>query len=150
MPLIGRKGVDDAIDDLVMSVNNDVRGVYLAGLSNIVKETPADTGRARNNWFLTVNAPSNRTTTSKDSGGGSSLSQAGKLPKSVLGKKIYFTNNLPYIGALEYGGYPKPVKKGSYINGKYQKLSSGGFSKQAPNGMVRKTLILMRNKIRSL
>ena len=80
MPLIGRKGVDDAIDDLVMSVNNDVRGVYLAGLSNIVKETPADTGRARNNWFLTVNAPSNRTTTSKDSGGFTNV---------FFGKRVY-------------------------------------------------------------
>ena len=38
------------------------------------------------------------------------------MPRYVLGKKIFFTNNLPYIGILEYGGFPKPVKKGSRIN----------------------------------
>jgi len=51
---------------------------------------------------------------------------------------------------LEYGGFPSPVEKGSYIKGKYQKLSANGFSKQAPNGWVRATVIQMQNKIRSL
>ena len=127
-----------------------MRGVYLAGLKNIVQETPADTGRARNNWFLSVTAPSNKTTTSASIGGGGSLSQASKMPKRVLGKKIFFTNNLPYAGILEYGGFPKPVKKGSRIKGRYQKLSRGGFSLQAPKGWVRRNLKLMQSKIKKL
>jgi len=150
MPLKGRKNVNLAINNLVKSANDDVRGVYLAGLANIVQETPADKGRARNNWFLSVGAPSNRTTTSASVGGGGSLSQAGKMPQDVLNNKIFFTNNLPYIGILEYGGFPSPVEKGSWIKGRYQKLSANGFSKQAPNGWVRATVIKMGNKIRSL
>jgi hypothetical protein len=152
MPLIGRENLNLAIDNLKMSMNDDVKGVYLAGMKNIVQGTPADKGRARNNWFLTVGAPSNKTTTSASVGGGGSLSQASKLPKIVLGKKIFFTNNLPYINILEYGGYPSPVEKGSYIkkSKSYEILSVNGYSKQAPTGWVRKAVILMRNKIRSL
>ena len=152
MPLIGLKGVKLAIDQLEQSANDDIRGVYLAGLKNIVQETPADTGRARNNWFLSVSTPSNKTTTSESVGGGASLIQTSKMPKNVLGKKIFFTNNLPYIGVLEYGGFPNPVKKGSYDKKKkkYIKLSKGGYSLQAPKGWVRAALMRMQNKIRSL
>lgn len=152
MPLHGKKKVKDAIDDLPSKVNNDLRGVYLSGLANIIKETPADSGRARNNWFLSVNTPSNKVTTSSSVGGGGSLSQAAKMPKNVLGKKLYFTNNLPYIGVLEYGGFPNPVKNGSYIkrSKSYEILSINGYSKQAPNGWVRVNLIRMQNKIRAL
>lgn len=140
MPMKGVKNVKLAIGNLKASANDDVRGVYFAGLNNIVKETPVDEGRARNNWFLTVGAPSNRTTTSASIGGGGSLSQAAKIPKDVLNNTIYFTNNLPYISLLEYGGYPIPGGD----------LTTNGFSKQAPNGWVRATVIKMANKIRSL
>ena len=152
MPLIGRVNLDLAIADLVGVANDDVRGVYLAGLKNIVQGTPADSGRARNNWFLSVGAPSNKITTSSSVGGGGSLSQASKMPKDVLNNTIFFTNNLPYIGVLEYGGFPSPVEKGSYIKRSktFEILSINGFSKQAPNGWVRKTVIQMQNKIRSL
>lgn len=154
MPLKGLKGVKLAIDQLEQSANDNVRGVYLAGLKNIVQETPADKGRARNNWFLSVTAPSNKTTTSASIGGGASLSQASKMPKRVLGKKIYFTNNLPYIGILEYGGFPKPVKKGSYIkrSGEYEKLSENGYSKQlkGAKGWIRINLKRMQSKIKKL
>lgn len=152
MPLKGLSNVNNAIDDLVMNQNNNVKGVYLAGLANIVSGTPADKGRARNNWFLSVDAPLNKTTATRSKAGSNSIRQALRMPRIVLGKKIFFSNNLPYIGALEYGGFPKPVKKGSY-NSKtksYEILSINGFSKQAPNGWVRKTIIQMANKIRSL
>lgn len=152
MPLIGRERLNLAIDDLVNVTNDNLRGVYLAGLKAIVQGTPADSGRARNNWFLSVGAPSNKITTSSSVGGGGSLSQASKMPKDVLNNTIFFTNNLPYIGVLEYGGFPSPVEKGSYIkrSKSFEILSINGFSKQAPNGWVRKTVIQMQNKIRSL
>ncbi len=152
MALKGLGNVHSAIDDLVLKQNNNVKGVYLAGLASVVSGTPADKGRARNNWFLSVSEPSSKTITSKSKSGTNSITQALKMPKIVLGKKIYFTNNLPYIGALEYGGFPSPVKKGSY-NSKtrsYQVLSINGYSKQAPNGWVRKAIIQMASKIRSL
>ena len=150
MPLIGRDKVDKAIVDTVITTNDNLKGVYFAGLANIINGTPADTGRARNNWFLSVGTPSNSMTTSKNKAGASSIRQLSKMPDQLLGKKIFFTNNLPYIGTLEYGGFPSPVKLGSWIDGKYQKLSDGGFSKQAPDGWVRSTLIAMKNKIGKL
>lgn len=151
MPLIGRDKVDKMLESSYLKLNDDLRGVYLAGLFNIVIETPVDTGRARNNWFLTIAAPSSQTTKS-NSGGLGAVKQLRGMPKRVLNRKIYYTNNLPYIATLEYGGYPNPVKKGSYNKKKksYEILSSGGFSKQAPSGWVRSTLIKMRNKIRNL
>ena len=152
MPIQGVDNVKKMLAKNKREANKKVRGVFLAGLGPIIEATPADKGRARNNWFLTVGAPSNKTTTSASVGGGGSLSQASKLPKIVLGKKIFFTNNLPYINILEYGGYPSPVEKGSYIkkSKSYEILSVNGYSKQAPTGWVRKAVILMRNKIRSL
>lgn len=152
MPLIGRERLNLAIEDLVNVTNDNLRGVYLAGLKAIVQGTPADSGRARNNWFLSVNAPSNKVTTSSSVGGGGSLSQAATMPKDVLNNKIFFSNNLPYIGVLEYGGFPSPVENGSYIkrSKSFEILSINGFSKQAPGGWVRKTVIRMQNKIRSL
>ena len=116
------------------------------------KATPADEGLHRNSWFLSVGAASNSKTTSKSKSGASSIRQLSKMPQVVIGKKIFFTSNAPAITKLEYGGFPSPVEKGSYIkeSKSYQKLSVNGFSKQKPNGWVRKTLIAMQNKIRSL
>jgi len=139
MPLLGREKVNKMTEDAYLRVNDNVRGVYLSGLTNIVQETPADTGRARNNWFLSLGVPSSDATTSKAQGL-TAIRQLSQMPKIVLNKKIFYTNNLPYIGVLEYGGFPVPGGD----------LTSGGFSKQAPEGWVRKTLIQMQNKIRSL
>lgn len=112
---------------MLAEVNNDVRGVYLAGLKNIVEGTPVDKGRARNNWFLSVGYPSDNVTDSISTSSNSER-QAKSLPKSVLNKKIYFSNNLPYINRLEYGSW----------------------SDQAPLGWVRITLMKMINKIKTL
>lgn len=140
MPLRGVNKVKASIDAVKDSVNDDLRGVYLAGLSAIIKSTPVDEGRARNNWFLTHRTPSTRTTSSRSDGGTSSINSLQKMPKDVIGKKLYFTNNLPYIGVLEYGRYPIPG--GS--------KTAGGFSKQAPKGMARINILRMAKKIRSL
>lgn len=138
MPLKGLDNVKKAMNvDIYLQMNNDIKGVYLSGLTNIIKETPVDSGRARNNWFLSVSSPSTKLTSVS---GAASFNQLNKLPKRVLNRKLYFTNNLPYIGTLEYGGYPVPGGE----------LTEGGFSKQAPKGWVRSTLIKMANKIRSL
>ena len=151
MPLLGRERVTKMTEEYYTRVNNDLRGVYFTGLFNIVKGTPVDEGRARNNWFLSIGAPSSSTTTSKAKGLGA-IRQLQQMPKRVLNNKIFYTNNLPYIGVLEYGGYPDPVKRGSWDvkDKKFIKKSSGKFSTQAPDGWVRATLIAMKNKVRKL
>jgi len=153
MPLLGREKVDFELEVGIKNrMNTNLKGVYLSGLGNIIAGTPADEGIHRNSWFLKVGAPSSATTTSKSKTGSSSIRQVAKMPAVVLGKKVFFTNSAPAINILEYGGFPSPVKKGSYIkeSKSYEILSIRGFSKQAPNGWVRATLIAMRNKIRSL
>ena len=152
MPLDGMDNVKKMIAKNKRDANENIRGVYLAGLSNIIRATPTDTGRARNNWFLSVGVPFSLAGRPSKRGGGGSERSLQQLPGWVLNKKIYFTNNLPYIGMLEYGGFPSPVEKGSYIkrSKSFEILSINGFSKQAPNGWVRTTLIKMQNKIRKL
>ena len=152
MPLHGLDDVKKMIAKNKKDANTNIKGVYLAGLSNIIAATPSDTGVHRNNWFLTVGSPFSLFGRGADSKGGGSEASVNTMPDYILNKKIYFTNNAPAISLLEYGGYPSPVKKGSYIkkSKSYQILSINGFSKQAPNGWVRSTLISMSNKIRSL
>jgi len=153
MPLHGADDVKKMIAKNKRDTNLSLRKIYIKSLSEIVKGTPVDTGRARNNWFLTIGTPfSLLAGRDEDKNGGDSEESLMTSPKTVLGKKIYFTNNMPYIGVLEYGGYPDPVKKGSYNKKKkkYIKLSKGGYSLQAPKGWVRAALMRMRNKIRSL
>ncbi len=137
MPLIGRENVNKGIEAVYKSANDNLRGVYLSGLGDIILGTPVDTGRARNNWFLSVGVPSNATTTSK-SKGLTTIRSLRKMPLRVINKNIYLTNNLPYVTKLEYGGYNEGP------------LTTGGFSKQAPNGWVRSTIMKMQKKIRTL
>ena len=153
MPLLGREKVHHELEVGIKDrINTNLKGVYLSGLGNIIAGTPADEGVHRNSWFLSVGTPSGATTTSKSKTGASSFRQVAKMPAVVLGKKVFFTNSAPAISILEYGGFPTPVKRGSYIKASksYEILSIRGFSKQAPNGWVRATLIAMQNKIRLL
>lgn len=128
MPLIGNKNVKKMTKPLVDNSNKDLRGVFFAGLSSIIQGTPVDEGRARNNWFLSISAPNGGATHTQDKSGSKSQRQLERMPKTVFGVKIFFTNNMPYIERLEYGSW----------------------SDQAPSGWVRSTLVRMRNKIRSL
>lgn len=158
MPLIGKEKFNNLIEKAYTNGNNALKGVYFSGLSQMVSQTPADKGIARNGWFLSTGTPSQGTRTSKSKKGTASRRQISLMPKYVLNERVYFTNNVPYIGVLEYGGFPSPVKKGSYIkkSKSFEILSINGFSKQVvvlgntPTGWVRANLIKMKNKIRLL
>ena len=152
MPLKDLGNVKLAIGDLKESANDNVRAVYFTGLRAIVEQTPVDEGRARNNWFLTSRHPSTQTR-GRNKAGSASLKSASTMSKNVLNKTFYFTNNLPYIHVLEYGGYPTPVKKGTYNKRTktFEIRSINGFSDQvAPKGWVRSVVIRMQNAIRKL
>jgi hypothetical protein len=140
MPLIGRNKVDAALVDLPNKVNDDLRKIYFVGLRDVIKGTPVDKGGARNGWFLTSGSASVSTRNKSKSGSGSIRSLI-QMTGSVINKKIFFTNNLPYIETLEYGGYPNPNKGDK---------TKGGYSNQAPKGWVRSIMLEMRNKIRAL
>tara|TARA_R110000823_G_scaffold274081_1_gene393047 strand:- start:1459 stop:1905 length:447 start_codon:yes stop_codon:yes gene_type:complete len=142
MPIKGRTKVDKALQQTKAKASDDIRGVYFIGLSAIIKQTPVDEGRARNNWFLTIGMPFSLTSgRGASKSGSSSFRSLQEIPEYVMNKKVYFTNNLPYIETLEYGRYPNP-NKGTE--------TAGGFSNQAQGGWVRTTLIAMQNKIKTL
>ena len=108
----------------------EVRKNYAFALySSIVKKTPVDTGRARANWNVSVGAPDLSTTEDTRK----TPKPKDKMPDPNGDESIFISNNLPYIGVLEYGGFPNPPDKdgGKTVN---------GFSKQAPEGMVGVTL----------
>ena len=134
MPLIGRKSVDEAILQKVAETNDKLWKAYFKTFRNIIKETPVDKGRARANWYVTQGTPSNGKSTRK------SGNDVPKIPLQVLDRKIYMTNNLPYIGTLEYGGYSQPGTS----------KTSGGFSIQAPSGWVRVALKQLEKDIKNI
>jgi hypothetical protein len=65
---------------------------------------------------------------SSDISGSTAIARGvGELFSFKVGDSIYITNNLPYVANLEFGLYGDGEK------------TSGGFSKQAPQGFVRIT-----------
>lgn len=99
-----------------------MRTVMLTALTKIKDRTPVDTGRARNNWNVSVGSPNWATT---EATADTALARgAATIANMKFGETGYIVNGLPYIGKLEHGGYgpgPKTV---------------GGYSTQAPGGMV--------------
>jgi len=96
------------------------RAIVFNLFSEAIKRTPVDTGRAKNNWFVSDGAPILQTIDKTESSrigqlGSESAKQLGKINES-FGLDI-LSNNLPYIQKLEFGS-----------------------SNQAPAGMVRTTL----------
>ena len=152
MPLIGRAKLNKAIDKAVMNINDNLIGIYVQGLRAIITATPVhfkDGGRLKNSWFLTIGQPSTKTR-GGNSSGSSSFAEVGKMPDNVLGKKIFFTSNEPHAVINEYGGYQNPVELGTWTGNAYQKLSAGGYSRQAPNGMARINIKKMKAKVKKL
>lgn len=81
----------------------------------VILATPVDTGRLRGNWQTTINSPATGVRDKDDPTGGISVAEALANLGSLL-DVVWMVNNLPYAERVEYDGW----------------------SKQAPEGMVRK------------
>lgn len=94
-----------------MSVGKTIRGTSIKLFSAVILSSPVDTGRFRANWQVSGSSPASGTVDGF-------ADPTAKVATYVNGQKqsLEFTlaNNLPYAYALEYG-----------------------YSKQAPQGMVR-------------
>lgn len=146
------------------------RAVSIEVFRRVIRRTPVhlvDGGQLRGNWQLTVGvqatAPVSQKRTQRQAEA-AAKSAASRVPAYST---IFISNLLPYAGVVEYGGYPKSVKLGTWIPprlrgrvgddarvtktaevGKRKKktvathvqFSEGGFSRQAPKGMVRVSL----------
>jgi hypothetical protein len=105
-----------------------VQKIAMQCLTGIVLRTPVDTGRARSNWHVSIEAPvlDQREPYSPGAGLGAgeraNAQAAISAGTAVIGRApafgmIFISNGLPYINRLEHG-----------------------WSGQAPAGMVRVTL----------
>lgn len=133
------------------------RRIGFEALDLIVKRTPVDTGLARGNWQVTIGAPSMQVLDRKDKTGTPTKAAGRAVVEGwLLGPSLFISNSLPYIEVLEFGLYPNPPKHGSRIRRRdlpsrrlkrirsalsesgiqYIVKSAGGFSLQAPLGMV--------------
>ncbi len=110
------KKISDKVDRVM---NEATRATLFEVSTAIIKETPADTGRARGNWQASVGrgATGEVSVGSVRSGEARAISNVDQTVSAAVGDIYYLTNNLPYIERLEYG-----------------------WSQQAPSGMVRKNM----------
>ena len=125
-----------------------VRSTYSLS-AKIIKQTPVDSeygpngefpvwydtrsvGEARGGWVARINGIP-RTSKSLDPEGSATANNVGSAFESYnprLDLSLSLSNDVPYIGALEFGGYnfANPIKTTG---------TSEAFSYQAPAGMVR-------------
>lgn len=102
-----------------------MRQVSIKLFSAIIKATPVDTGRARNNWFASGSIPSQETTTYGAPQGTATIQRVTAVINTATDwSEFTLTNNLPYIQRLEYG-----------------------WSQQAPQGFVRVNVGRFQNLI---
>ena len=95
---------------------------------SVIQKSPVDTGRFRANWNISVGNPDLSTSEATDKTGSASI---GKVASGIAQYKladgsIFLTNNLPYAMRLE-----------------------DGYSGQAPNGMVRLSIVEFNNYLAS-
>ena len=121
--------IQNLTKNTIDNLNKIMRLAALNLFRQVVLKTPVDTGRARSNWQATIGGVAKGTV----DGEKSEEQILQEIVDVVSGGRIkqgfFLTNNLPYIQKLEYGGYPMSPKKGD--------KTTGGYSKQAPAGMVR-------------
>lgn len=109
------------------------KAIILQVFSSVVEKSPVDLGSFRGNWQIGVGAVNGNTQSPDDKKALKSPPSADNLLKAELSlsgyssKKItYVSNSLPYAHRLEYDSW----------------------SDQAPNGMVRLTVLEFRRMIR--
>jgi hypothetical protein len=132
------KKIEKKIDHVL---NKGIRATLFGVSTAIIKETPADTGRARGNWQASVGsgATGEVFVTGKRSGQAKAIASVNQAASVAVGDLFFLTNNLPYIRVLEYGEYPTTFKTNVDQKGG-PKITRDGYSIQAPYGMVRKNV----------
>jgi hypothetical protein len=106
--------------------DNLVKKIAIDVVSSVVNKSPVDTGRFRGNWQLGVGAVDGEINSPESKSGADSINRAtNELAGFKSGKTIFISNSLPYAQRLE-----------------------NGYSSQAPQGMVRLTVIEFKRNIR--
>jgi hypothetical protein len=114
----------EAANDKVESI---VKVTMIELFNRVIQKSPVDTGRFRANWNCSIGSPDLSTSQAIDPSGSGAISKATSTVVSYTlnGQSVFLTNNLPYADRLE-----------------------NGWSKQAPNGMVRLSMMEIQNSVR--
>ena len=102
-----------------------LRGTSIKLFSAVITSSPVDTGRFRANWTASGSIPAQGTTELTDKTGNAAIATMTQYVQSATNYEFTLSNNLPYAHVIEFGGYPDGPK------------TAGGYSKQAPQGVVR-------------
>ncbi len=127
------------------------REVCVSISEDIVQNSPVDEGRFRSNWFASSGTPKLKTVKSKRRDSLKTVKR--EFAKAFdSGVSYYFSNNLPYARAIEYGLYKKNPKLGTKNRktGIYEIRTRNGYSKQAPRGLIRIAIMRQKQDFRKL
>lgn len=113
----GKLGLEKMAKDYGIRMEALVRRTAFELAALVIERTPVDTGFARGGWFAQLNGIGPWTPYKDPAGVGAANFISATLASYAPGDTIYVMNPTKYIRALEYG-----------------------HSKQAPSGMVRRTL----------
>jgi len=107
------KTLPDAVLNLTGWAEDKVRGTLFSLTSRVIKETPVDTGRLRNNWQSSIGRALKSELSGTDRSGAGAINRAaGIIGNMELGDTFYFTNNLPYAARIEYQAYSAQAPAG--------------------------------------
>ena len=98
------KGIElefkDKGEELTSFINSAMRARAFQALGDLKRNTPVDTGRARNSWTLTTSPTEFRSSLSDISSVSTTLLSA---PSAKDIEKLYITNGVDYIDKLNAG-----------------------------------------------
>lgn len=135
----------------------------------VLKWTPADKGLLRGAWTISIGSPSDANTQKMlAKKGKSDLTVSSQMAEGINELSnmttptiIWFSNAMPYVETVEFGGYPNPPKRGSFVSartgksgkrvkgtGQFVIKSVNGFSRQAPRGMLGISILEVVNWIK--
>lgn len=127
-------------------VQGQKQQIAVALMRELVARSPVDTGEFRQGWHMTSGAPSGKNTRTPDPVG-DVLSQLGDT--LAWAEVLFFQNNVPHARILEFGLFqppnpgpskdPRPGRKGRV-------LVRGGYSTQAPNGIIGDAVAAIANR----
>jgi hypothetical protein len=96
-----------SMSSIVAKVNGQidvkVRKATLELFGAVIKATPVDTGRAKNNWQCTIGSPASGELEEVDKTGSRAIARVYATVPQKIGSIVWLTNNVPYIRKLEYG-----------------------------------------------
>ena len=160
--------------EIAEEVQTARREIGLSALSKLVLKTPVDEGEARGGWQVSTGAPPGSPPKRRDRSGQATIAGgSAKIVRSTRSKQAYkrtlITNGVPHIGTLENGGFrPRDpatdeeslARRAAGRAERQRKRAQdehghpgapfvrGGYSLQAPQGMVAVSFEELRTEFR--